>query len=460
MIEACNTSFQLHFQVTPDEFAELYNWAQLVTGPVLAAATNSPILLGKRLWHETRIALFQQAVDTRGTHHQHREREPRVWFGNQWVKDSVLDVFREDISRFRVLFGIETDEDPFEKIRAGEPPGLDSLCLHSGTIYRWNRPCYGISNGKPHLRIENRVLPAGPTVIDSVANMAFFFGLMSWFSHNHQNVSDHLDFDHAKNNFFSAARLSLDAQFHWIDGKTWPAKDLILNELLPLAHRGLDLSNIDQSDAKRYLGIIEKRVSVGQTGSFWILKSLERIRQECPKEVALTSLTAGMINRQRSGKPVHEWDLMSSAEILDWNSDITQAEHLMSTNLFTVHEDDLIDLVADVMHWQKIRQIAVENHQGHLVGIVSYRQILKQFGTYANEGMIKLVPIKSIMKRNPVTLGPDASIRKIIDTMNREGISAIPIVESRRLLGMITEQELFTLAASLFKEKYPPKKGD
>ena len=454
MLEACNTSFQIHFQVTPEEFPELYNCAQLITGPVLAAATNSPILLGKRLWHETRIALFQQAVDTRGTHHQHREREPRVWFGNDWVNASVLEVFREDISRFRVLFGIETEEDPFEKLKNGEIPSLDALRLHTGTIYRWNRPCYGISDGKPHLRIENRVLPAGPTVQDSIANMAFFFGLMSGFSHTYTDVRTLLDFDDAKQNFFSAARLSLDAQFKWIDGKTWPAKDLILNELLPIAKAGLELSNVDSQDSEKYLGIIRDRVGSGQTGSFWVLNSLNALKSACPKDVALTSVTAGLISRQKEGKPVHCWEPLDPSEIVDWNSSYNRVEQLMSTDIFTVHQDDLIDLVADMMYWQKIRQVAVENHQGQLVGLVSYRHILQQFGDYANEGSIKLVPIKSIMNKKPVTLGPDASVHDVITIMREKQVSAVPIVENKRLVGMVTEKELFTLAAVLFDEKY------
>lgn len=453
MLEACNTSFQVHFQVAPDEFTELYNCAQLITGPVLAAATNSPVLLGKRLWHETRIALFQQAVDTRGAQQQHREREPRVWFGNNWVKDSVLEIYREDISRFRVLFGIESEEDPFEKIKKGEAPSLEALGLHTGTIYRWNRPCYGISNGKPHLRIENRVIPAGPTTQDAIANMAFFFGLMSGFSHTYPDVSTLMDFDHAKHNFYSAAHLSLNAQFRWIDGKTWPARDLILKELLPIAHSGLAMSKVDKDDATRFLNIIEERVQSGKTGSFWVLNSFDSIKNKCPRDIALSSITSGMIQRQKSGKPVHLWSDLSPDEILDWNSGHTPVEQLMNTNLFTVHENDLIDLVADMMHWQKIRHIAVENLQGKLVGLVSYRHILRQFGEYANEGVIKLVPIKSIMNRKPVTLSPHSTIKDVVTIMREQKISAIPIVDEDRLVGMVSEQELFTLAASLFDEK-------
>ena len=160
MLESCNTSFQVHFQVAADEFAKLYNIAQVVAAPVLAACTNSPLLFGRRLWRETRIALFQQAVDTRSTSHDLRVRQPRVSFGRQWVKESATELFREDIARFKILLGGDTDEDPFAEIRAGRPPKLQALRLHNGTVYRWNRPCYGITEGKPHLRIENRYVPS------------------------------------------------------------------------------------------------------------------------------------------------------------------------------------------------------------------------------------------------------------------------------------------------------------
>jgi hypothetical protein len=176
MFEACNTSFQIHFQVGGDEFAHLYNLAQTIAAPVLAAAVNSPVFLQHRLWAETRIALFQQAVDTRSITHQARHVRPRVIFGDRWVKASVLEIFREDVARFRVLLSTDRGISPLEVLDQGGLPDLPALRLHNGTIYRWNRPCYGVRDGRPHLRIEFRALPAGPTVIDELANAALFFG--------------------------------------------------------------------------------------------------------------------------------------------------------------------------------------------------------------------------------------------------------------------------------------------
>ena len=194
MLEGCNTSFQTHFQVAPDEFARYYNLAQAVAGPCLAAATNSPLLFGKRLWQETRIALFQQAVDTRSSNLYLREMSPRVHFGTDWVKESVTELFKEDIARFRVLITTEEEEDPFDVLARGDVPKLKALQLHNGTVYRWNRPCYGITDGKPHLRIENRILPAGPSITDEFANAAFWFGLVSGIARSGADVTEKMAF--------------------------------------------------------------------------------------------------------------------------------------------------------------------------------------------------------------------------------------------------------------------------
>ncbi|MCA9287148.1 MAG: hypothetical protein KDA05_01100, partial [Phycisphaerales bacterium] len=160
MLEALNTSFQVHYQVSDQEFPALFNIAQAIAAPTLAAAANSPILFGKRLWHETRIAIFQQVVETRSNRTPGREGLARVRFGEGWVEHSVLEVFRSDVSRFRALIGADAEEDSLAALDQGRIPRLRALQTFNGTVYRWNRPCYGVTDGKPHLRIENRVLPA------------------------------------------------------------------------------------------------------------------------------------------------------------------------------------------------------------------------------------------------------------------------------------------------------------
>ncbi|MHC4610724.1 MAG: glutamate-cysteine ligase family protein, partial [Planctomycetota bacterium] len=232
MLESCNTGFQVHFQVSPEEFTRRYNIAQAAAAPVMAAAVNSPLLFGKRLWRETRISLFQQAVDTRTSGHHVDTRQARVSFGDRWVDSSVLEIFRDDIARLRVLLSIEITEDPLEVLAEGKVPELYALRLHNSTVYRWNRPCYGVCDGKAHLRIENRVLPAGPTVIDSVANAAFWLGLVNGMAREYGDVTAVMDFDDAKANFLAAARPGLRSQLVWMDQQPTPVRELICQRLL------------------------------------------------------------------------------------------------------------------------------------------------------------------------------------------------------------------------------------
>ncbi|NJM90977.1 MAG: hypothetical protein HC863_01515, partial [Myxococcales bacterium] len=257
MVEACNSSFQVHYQVEPANFARMYNIAQVLAGPIMAISANSPLLFGRRLWAETRIALFRQSVDTRGPTNHLRDSEARVSFGTRWVKSSVLEIYQEDIARFRTLVGTDLDEDPLALLDRGELPMLKALRLHNGTVYRWNRACFGMGSGKAHLRIENRVMPAGPSVLDQVANAALWFGCMAEMGATEDDVSRRIDFDQAGANFYTAAREGIASQFEWLDGKDLSAQQLVLEHLLPKAEAGLRRNNIAPADIERYLGVIE-----------------------------------------------------------------------------------------------------------------------------------------------------------------------------------------------------------
>jgi CBS domain-containing protein len=452
MLEACNTSFQVHFQAGAEEYARLYNVAQVVAAPVLAAAVNSPLLFGRRLLTETRIALFQQAVDTRRTGHQLLERNARVSFGNRWVKNSVLEIFREDIARFRVLLGMDTTEDPFECLRNGTTPHLRALQLHNGTVYRWNRACYGNLNGSPQLRIENRILPSGPTILDEVANAAFWFGLMGGVSREFRDVTEVMDFDQAKANFLAAARYGLEAQFFWLDGRASPASDLILDRLLPLAREGLQACGIDSSDADRYLGIIEQRTSSRKTGARWLLQSLAELKGLGTKGEQMAALTAATIREQRKGRPVHEWPLADMDQIRRWHLKFMRVEQYMTTDLFTVHEDEVIDLVANLMDWENIRHVPVEDNQHRLVGLISYRSLLRLLGRdLVREG--QPIAVNSIMHREPVTVGPETPTLEAIELMRKHRISCLPVVKDERLVGIVTERDFMNIAAMLLEQK-------
>ncbi len=449
MLESCNTSFQVHFQVGPAEFARLYNVAQAVAAPAMAIATNSPLLFGKRLWHETRIALFQQSIDTRGAS-GHRERMPRVSFGSKWVDDGVLDIVREDVTRFRLLISTEIDEDPFECIARGEAPSLKALRLHNGTVYRWNRACYGIMEGKPHLRIENRVLPSGPTTRDEMANAAFWFGLMTGVAEEVDDVRRVMDFDDAATNFLGAARYGLGTSMRWLDGKSYPAADLIVGLLVPMAREALKKRGLDVVDVDTYLDVIEERAKSGQTGSRWQLDSFQNMKSGRALFEKLSAVTAGTMRRQEEGSPVHTWTLASMNEGSQWKHDFSRVNQFMTTDLFTVNEHELVDLVASVMDWQQVKHVPVEDENDKLVGLVTYRTILRYL--IRKGPSEEPVPVSQIMTREVITASPDTSTLDIIALMREHMLSCVPIVEKGRLVGMVTQEDLLDVARDLMLE--------
>lgn len=453
MLEACNTSFQVHFQVGAEEFAKLYNVAQAVTAPVLAASTFSPMLFGKRLWKETRIALFQQSVDTRGKADYSREAPPRVSFGSSWVRESILEIFKEDIGRFRVLMGTEMEEDPFDAIADGRPASLKALRLHNGTIYRWNRPCYGIGeDGVAHLRIENRVIPAGPTALDAAANAAFFFGLMSGMLEAYGDIREHMAFDDAKRNFVAAARLGVDAQFTWLEGERLTARDLICERLVPLARKGLAHAGVRDSDVDRYLNVIENRVDSGMTGSDWMLKSLASFNGHGTRGERMAAITAAIHEREKTGEPVHTWSLATLSEGGGWAQNYLRVDQIMSTDLFTVHHDELIDLVAALMDWNHIRHVPVEDDEQHLVGLVSHRCLLKLFANGFAVGKDELLPVKDIMIKDVITIEPETPTADAIEIMRQRGVACLPVVKNNQLVGIVTERDFMKVAGILLEQ--------
>jgi len=449
MLEACNTSFQLHFQVGPGEFAMLYNVAQLATAPVLAAAVNSPVLLRHRLWHETRVALFQQSVDTRSEVHALRGGRMRVSFGEHWIERSILEIFREDVARFRVLIATELEESPLAKIARGEAPELKALRVHNGTVYRWNRPCYGVVDGRAHLRIEARALPAGPTVLDQVANGAFYFGLMCVLSDEYGDPRDKIPFDDAKANFMAAARYGLNARLHWFGGRTWGADELILRELLPLARRGLTSRGIDSGDVDRYLGVIEERVRSGRTGAQWMLDSLELLEKHAHPDERYFALTKAMFANQADGKPVHTWPLAQLESSTDVRDSYRMVGQFMSTDLFTVHPEDLIDLAASVMDWEHLRHVPVEDHEGHLVGLVTHRQLLRQVSQGATG---RPVAVREIMRPNPITVTPETLTVDALELMRSSKVGCLPVVQDGKLVGLVTESDFIDVSGRLLDE--------
>jgi len=452
LFEACNTSFQVHLQVEADSFVSKYNWAQAISGPVLAAATNSPILLGKRLWRETRIALFQQSIDIRKTEKVMRDKNPRVLFGNNWVRNSIIELFQEDIARHKVIFTTSIEEDSLAMIEQGDIPKLTSLMLHNGSVYKWNRPCYGIMNGKPHLRIENRLFPSGPTVIDEMANAAFWLGLMKGMPNEFENIAEKMDFDDAKTNFLKAGRMGLGAQFTWIGHeKMIPSHELICKELLPIAREGLQNAKIDKKDIDTYLDIIEERVGSQKTGSQWLVDSFSKLKKDVTIDEALVATTAGLYNRQKIGKPAHTWDLAVLKEGGSWVNRYRYIGQIMSTDLFTVSEDDLVNLVTNIMDWRNFHQVPVENRKGELIGLISSDLLLHYYGTSFGVD-IGNVTIGDVMIRNPATVKSNTKTIDALKMMRKKDLKCLPVLEERKLVGIVTEYDFVKICHALFEE--------
>ena len=451
MLEACNASFQVHMQVGAAEFANMYNLAQVLSAPMLAVSCNSPMLFGRRLWAETRIALFQQAIDTRTQTHL-RETSARVTFGNRWVKKSVTEIYKEDIARFRSLVGAPIEEDPFQKLRDGLAPDLTALRLHNGTVYRWNRPCYGITDGKPHLRIENRVMPSGPSILDEVANSAFWLGLMEGLSARYDDITKVIEFEHAKANFVTAARQGLGAHFSWFEGKETAATKLILDDLLPVAQEGLALRGVSPENSDRYLEVIRRRVTSGHTGSRWLLQSFTSMGSRGTLGQRLNALTAATVTRQKGDKAVSEWETADLEETGAGGHNYFKVEQYMQTDVTSVQADESVDLVANLMEWERIRHVAVEDRDHRLIGLVSYRAVLRVMA----QGKLdpdNPIAVADIMVPDPVVVNPETPTIRAIEIMREYRIGSLPVVSGGRLVGMVTERDFMDIAAELLEEK-------
>ncbi len=291
MLEAATTSFQVHLQVPADAALRFYDASLVASAPVLAAATNSPFLFGHRLWHETRVPLFEQAVATGSG--ARAPDDGRVSFGCGYLHDSIAEHFEDAVRRFPVLLPLLSDEDPSR---------FPHLRLHNGTLWHWNRPLIGFDgDGATHVRIEHRVLPAGPSLLDMVANAAFYVGLVSALATLSRPVEADLPFEAAQDNFYAAARMGLDADIAWLDGRLRPVRTLLLDELLPMARQGLREQGVDAGEIERWIGIVTQRVRTGCTGSAWQCAFVAKRGRD------FQQMLAAYLEHQRSGAPVHEW---------------------------------------------------------------------------------------------------------------------------------------------------------
>lgn len=374
-------------------------------------------------------------------------------FGNRWVRRSVLELYREDVGRFRALLATDLTENPFAVLAAGQTPKLQALTLHNSTVYRWNRACYGVTGGKPHLRIENRVMPAGPTVLDEVANAALWFGVVCGLSDAHPDITTVMRFDDARLNFRAAARHGLRAQFHWLEHETIPAQTLICDRLVPLAAEALAHRGIDAADIERYLGVVDRRVRAGVNGAEWALRSFDGMAPYGSLSARLNALTAAMVSRQKTGRPVHEWEPAHLDEGGSWQYSFHKVEQYMTTDLFTVHEDEPIELVANLMDWERIRHVPVEDHAHRLVGLVSYRTLLRLLGGGLATGEKAGIPVSEIMHRDPITVPPEMPTLDAIRLMRDRQVGCLPVVKNGQLIGIVTQGDFMDVARDLLEAK-------
>ncbi|MEZ4841222.1 MAG: CBS domain-containing protein, partial [Flavobacteriaceae bacterium] len=441
LFEACNTSFQVHLQIGLDEAVDKYNWAQAIAGPVMSIMTNSPLLFGRELWSETRIALFQQSVDMRNTSYLLREQKPRVSFGNGWIKKSIVELFTDDIARYTPILTGNFDDDSLENLEKGVAPELRALQLHNGTLYKWNRLCYGIGdNNKPHIRIENRYIPSGPSIKDEIANAMFWVGVMQGMPSRYKNIWKLIQFKDARGNFINAARTGIDTYFNWF-GEGISARKLARTILLPIAREGLEISGINKTDIDYYLNIIQKRIEKNTCGSKWLIRSNRNLRKSVSNDQANILLTYNMYKNQRADKPIYQWKLAKTdSTLISTKKD--KLYKVMTTELFVVNENDLVELVDNIMKWKNIHHLPVVNSSNKITGIITQTTLDSIDVEKAKDD---LIVAKDIMVKKVISVSPETIIEDAKNIMLANNIGCLPILEAGELIGIFTKNDLLKI---------------
>lgn len=433
MLESCNTSFQMHLQLNPRGFVDNYNWAQAIAGPILSICANSPILFGKELWSETRIALFTQSIDTRANSYLLNEKQSRVSFGNSWQTGTVTDIFKDNISRFRSFITTDFTKDSVDMIQNNQTPRLHALRLHNGTVYPWNRVCYGEINGKPNLRIENRYIPSGPTTTDEIANMMFWVGVMLGKPKKYNNIHTLWDFKDVKTNFFNAARYGMATQFYW-NGGYISSYNLILNELLPMAYKGLYKAGIYPKDAEYYLKVLKDRAK-GTNGSEWIIRNYRQLQKTHRPFEAAQVLTANMYEKQEKGYPVSIWGKVNEGD--EWLLKKQRVvKHIMSSDIFSVSKNDSIELVVNIMKWKNIHHMPVISSDRELLGLISWTDVKVFLNTIKQN-----TSVQHIMKTDIITVDEYTPLDEAKKIMSDNAIGSLPVVNQNKLVGLITHND-------------------
>ena len=315
--ESTCTSMQLHLQVAPNRFAVAWNASQAIAGVQVALSANSPLFMGRKLWHESRIPVFTQSIDTRTPELVAQGVRPRVWFGERWIT-SVFDLFEENVRYFPSVLP-ESREASGAPEKRGDAPVLHYLNLHNGTVWRWNRPIYspGPDDSLAHVRVENRLLPAGPTVADMVADAAFYYGLVHYFVAQNRPVWSRLSFQDAERNFFSGARSGMYSRMAWPTVGHVDVAELARERLIPAARKGLQMVGVDSALIDDTMHIMDERARTRQNGATWQLRTLNALKPRVTepdsplRRLALVELMERYRENQASGQPVHTWKVTS-----------------------------------------------------------------------------------------------------------------------------------------------------
>lgn len=440
LFEACNTSFQMHLEIDSANFIEKYNWAQMIAGPVLAAAANAPLLFGNELWAETRIAVFKQSIDARSSSNQMRKKTPRVFFGEHWLRNSPIDLFKEEVARFPLILTSDNLEWSTEELKEGKIPELRAVKIHNGTTYTWNRICYGNTQHRPHFRIECRYLPAGPSPLDEVANLAFWVGLMQGQPETLHSFWKGIDFKTAKNNFLKAARYGAQVTFEWF-GEQLSARQLISEELLPMAREGLKKCMVSPKDIDHYLSMIEHRMERETNGADWQIRNFRKLQTDMSPALALREMTSQMIAFQKKNLPVHEWKDVedSSLSILPKNLDQMLIEEIMATDFMSVNEDDSLLHASALLNWYSTAYLPVENRKGEVVGLL----LEEHLPDFLDGKESSASYVQDIMIHPVIVIGPDQSVAIARQLMLKEKLKILPVISmEKKLVGIITLDEL------------------
>ena len=448
MLEGGATSFQVHLQVAPDEFASTYNAALLTAAPLVAVCANSPLVFGHRLWHESRVALYETSADIRSASQLRRPGRTRASLGDGWVERSPLEILRRDLCRFEPVFAVDPYRSSTDELRSGRIPALKALAMFNGTVYRWMRPCYGVTDGRPHLRIENRLLPSGPTLADEVANAALWIGLMRSIPATLGGAPPALPFTDAEENLHAAARSGLEAPLRWLDGERLTAKNLLLR-LLPLARDGLRAAAVEEDDITRYLGIIARRLATGRTGAQWMLDAFDALPPELSRSQRSWRVAESLLALSAADEPVHAWP--SSGARYD-GVRVPAVASMLDRAPIAVSTETPIVFARKLLEWARASHLVVEATEGRFVGLLTLDDLPLE-----EDDAIDERTVSDVVRRDTTPiLSADAPIDRALAQLRAAGRACAVVLRGEQAAGIVHERDL---ARAMRERRAPPVHG-